>query len=273
MNQSFRHLVLIFVFFFQTQSAHANPWGIIGDAGKWNSKSQTVRDSMMRQNHFQLIMPGDNLYNGTYDQAWRPWKDNHFLFDVVAIGNHHDGYQNEIHYFEMPGEYFKKVSAKDNTTFYVLNSDNTRNVAEQLGWLDRELSFNQTKFVFIVFHHPNRNVTESGHPWTEKKNFQDGLRVLLKKYRSKITALISGHDHIASLLSFDDLPVIISGAVQSPDKDKPVNNIQDGVKVTTQAFFSGEPLWVSLSVNDATSSVTLRFFRASDDKLLYKINL
>ncbi len=272
-KMNFNHWLLFFSLLIPFQQVVANPWGIVGDAGHWNTNTQAVRDSLMRQNHFDLILPGDNLYRGTYDQTWQPWKNQNFRFDIVALGNHHDGYENEISFFQMPGEYFKKTLPQDRTTFYVLNSDNTKNVSEQLSWLDQELSADQTTFVFIVFHHPNLTVTKSGHAWTEKKQFQETLRPLLKKHRSKITALINGHDHIASLHYFDDLPVIVSGSTQSPDNSKPINNIQSGIKVSTKAFYSGEPLWVSLAINDQTSTATVNFYRANDDTLLFTTNL
>ena len=39
------------------------------------------------------------------------------------------------------------------------------------------------------------------------------MRPVLKKWSSKINLIINGHDHIASLFTYDDLPVLVSGAV------------------------------------------------------------
>src|SRR4051794_15662267 len=89
--------------------ASADTFAVIGDAGKINSNADSVRESIQRQKVHRLILPGDNLYHKTYTKVWQAWRDLSMTFDVVAIGNHNDGYAEEVRYFDMPGEYYSKV--------------------------------------------------------------------------------------------------------------------------------------------------------------------
>lgn len=107
-------------------------FSILGDAGRWNKHTQVLLNSMNKLNVKKIIMPGDNLYEGTYEQQWGAWKKAGFTFDVIAIGNHNDSYAKEIKFFEMPGEYFSKEYANGDIQYLVLNSDNTKNVDAQM---------------------------------------------------------------------------------------------------------------------------------------------
>ncbi len=242
-------------------------FSIIGDAGRWNGNTQMLLNSMNKLGVKKIIMPGDNLYEGTYEQQWGAWKKSGFTFDVIAIGNHNESYQAEIKFFQMPGEYFAKDYAGGDVLYLVLNSDNTRNVDAQMSWLKSQLQNSKAQQIYLVYHHPT--FTVASHKWTEKKDFQVKIRPILKEYRSKITALILGHDHITSLMHFDSLPVIISGCTQSPRNETPVNNVQQGVAVKTAVHLDGQPYWV---MQDATSNVLAAdtseflFIRGKDSK-------
>ena len=76
-------------------------FAVVGDAGLWNSNSQSLLASIVKFETKKMVMPGDNIYSGTYEKAWTPWKNAGITFDVVAIGNHHLGYANEVKYFGM----------------------------------------------------------------------------------------------------------------------------------------------------------------------------
>jgi hypothetical protein len=103
----FIKFIFVSLFAFNVYSEELK-FAVIGDAGRWNSNTQMILNSI---NHFEtkrLIMPGDNLYTGTYEQQWGVWKKAGFTFDVIAIGNHNDGYANEVKFFGMPAEFFAK---------------------------------------------------------------------------------------------------------------------------------------------------------------------
>ncbi len=263
-------LKLLLVLLLCSQAFAARPatsvrFGILGDSGKWEASTESTRDSMLKLGTTHLVMPGDNCYSGkSYDAHWKPFREKGFSFDAVAIGNHTLGYKAEVDYFKMPSEFYAKVLG-DTARFIVLNSDNTSNYKEQAKFLESELQSAREQMIFIVFHHPSYTVANRGHVWTDKKNFQLAVRPLFAKYRSKITALLVGHDHLASLLHFDDLPVVLSGAGREVRNDSPVNNTQDGVKVSTAYYFESVPTWVMLTLNsEQPKEATIDYIRSKD---------
>jgi Calcineurin-like phosphoesterase len=254
--------------------AAAQSFAIIGDAGYENKNSDLVRTSILKTDVKNLILPGDNLYSAwrySYKETWRPWEQAGFKFDVVAIGNHTKTYAEEMNFFHMPGEFYKKEFGKD-LLFLVLNSDNEKNVGTQMKWLQVELQAAKAAQLFLVYHHPSYSLSKK-HKWKEKEEFQTKLRPLLQKYRSKITALIVGHDHLAELVTFGDLPVLLSGAVQEVRKDGPVNDLQDGVAVSSKWFFDDRPYWVRLDLDVSTKKPVAKFIRAEDGAIRCTITL
>lgn len=265
-----KNIVIGFVlgsFLTVTVGAEELRFAVLGDAGRWNSNAKIVQDSIVKFDSKRLVMPGDNLYTGTYEQQWGPWKKAGFSFEAVAIGNHTAGYAKEVAFFKMPGEYFSASYANGDVQFLVLNSDNTANVTTQMTWLEQQLQNSTAKQIFLVYHHPSLTIGE--HKWTEKKAFQIKMRALQKTYRSKITAVIVGHDHVAGLINFDSLPVIISGSSQSPDDLKPVNNVQEGITVKSEIYLVSQPFWVQ-QVTSGGDVSEFYFIRAKDNKVLCK---
>lgn len=263
--------------FFLTSSVNATElqFAIMGDAGRWNSNAQKLLASMVEFNVKKLIMPGDNLYEGTYEKQWGEWKNAGFTFDVIALGNHHETYQAEIKFFQMPGEYFSKTFSFGEIQYLVLNSDNTSNVTKQMTWLKAQLAASTAKQVYLLYHHPTYKVGRY-IPTEQKKNFQLKIRPILKTYRHKITALIVGHEHITSLMHFDTLPVIISGCTQSPRNEVPINNNQSGVRVRTAIHLDSEPFWVMQTISqDMTAADTSEFFfiRGRDSKIMCRATI
>lgn len=247
---------------------------IVGDAGSWNSNAKAVRDSIVRANVVDLIMPGDNNYMEDpkyYAPVWQNWSKVGLNFDVVALGNHHGGYDNEIRFFKMPGEAYTKNKSRD-VKFIVLNSDNNKAAARQGTWLDSELEAAGEEFVFLVFHHPSYTVSRD-HKWEEKRNFQLAVRPVIWKHRKKITALIVGHDHLATILHFDDLPVILSGATHHVRRDRPRDELQQNVRVKTDWYFDNQPYWAKLQIDDQSNSAWVHFIRAKDDAVACSMKL
>lgn len=265
---------LLFVFlisvssFSETKASNLQ-LAVIGDFGRWNKDSEALLNSIKQLGILNLVVPGDNLYSGTYDQAWLPWKKAGFDYTVMAIGNHTQGYAAEVKYFKMPGEYYTKTFLGGLVQYIVLNSDNVKTVKEQMVFLESELKNSQAAQIFIMYHHPS--LTIASHVWTEKKEFQNLIRPLLKKYRTKITGIVNGHDHLAALYSFDDLPVLVSGAGQNRRSEKPVNNVQEKIKVKTEALFSGQPYWMLQSVENDRSE--FQIVRATDSKVVCRFTL
>ncbi len=253
---------LVFLFWLQSACASLN-FALLSDAGISNKHTKSTQKSLLRNNSKHLIMAGDNLYEGTYGDIWDPWKEKGFKFEVVSIGNHNDGYEQEVGYFEMPAEYYSKVYGKT-VRFIVLNSDNRDNISEQMEFLDKTLEEAKEPFVFLVYHHPSFTLSQK-HDWSERKEFQLEIRQRIFKYRNKLTALIVGHDHLALIAHFNDLPVLMSGAGSKQRKDFPVKNKQSGVQVNTDWFFNGDAYWADLQIHKHSNFAIVKFIRSDDD--------
>lgn len=239
---------------------------LLGDAGRWNASTKKLKESMERVGVKSLVMPGDNLYKGTYEAAWEPWFKAGFDFPIVAIGNHNDGYQKEIQFFSMPAEVYSKT-VDGFLKFIVLNSDNKKNIDMQMEFLNSELAAAVEPFVFVVYHHPTYTLTKD-HTWPERREFHVAIRPILAKHRQKITAVVLGHDHIASMGHFGDLPYILSGAGQNLRRGSAIDNVQAGVRVKSEWLKAEEEIWIQLEASAKSQVVELRAIRAKDDRVL-----
>lgn len=249
---------LVFLLSFSPAQAARNlSFGIIGDAGNWNAGTARVQQSILSGDVHHLILPGDNLYDPTktYAQVWGHWAQRGFRFSIVALGNHYASYESEMEYFRMPAEYYTRTDGQ--VRFIVLNSDNNATADRQARYLEQQLSQARESLVFVVYHHPSYTIGK--HAWTEKPDFQLRVRAVLKKYSRRITALIVGHDHMASLIEVGDIPMIVSGAVWESLPAKPVDYVEDGVRVRTRWVYKGGNYWTRLDVNGQSGEVWVNF--------------
>lgn len=229
----------------------------MGDAGVWNQHSESVRNSLMQDKVMDIIMPGDNIYdpNQTYHDVWKNWMEVGFRFPIVALGNHSHSYEDEMRYFGMPGEFYTKVIGE--MKFIVLNSDNKNTVREQAEFLQQELESASEKFIFLVYHHPPFNLR---HSWQERAEFQLATRPIILKNQKKITAILVGHDHIASLVEMDQIPVIVSGAAFESFEIPYQNHSMDGIQVKTLWSSKGKFFyWTRMDVDDEEGTVWINF--------------
>ena len=255
-----------FVWLFSFSAAAADlQFAITADAGKTNANSVSTRASIKRAGVLDLILPGDNLYESTYSEVWSPWTADGFRFSVTAIGNHGRSYAEEMQFFGMPSEFYAK-QFEGIVRFIVLNSDNESTSSQQAAFLQNQLENATERFVFLVYHHPSYTLSHR-HNWEEKRTFQLAIRPILANYRDKITAILVGHDHLALLAQFGDIPVIVSGAIWETRDDSPINNTQQGVAITTQWFYDRHPYWAKLSVPDHGNSTVVQYIRSSDDEV------
>ncbi len=246
--------------------AWAGSYAVIGDAGLWNAKTRGVRDSIHRADIHDLVMPGDNLYRGrSYDTHWAPWREKGFTFPVVAIGNHNGGYAEEIEYFGMPGEFYS-VHPEPGVLFIVLNSDNTRSIRRQTEFLRKELTQAREKLIFVVFHHPFATISPR-HEWEEKEDFHLSTTPLLLAWRNKITAVLLGHDHLATWFEMDGLQAFVSGAAHEVLATQPVTGRQRGLRIKTQCLLGSQPSWLRLETDPKNGIAHFDFIRAQDDTI------
>jgi predicted phosphodiesterase len=234
---------------------------IMGDAGLTGPDLEKLQDSIAREQITSLVLPGDNLYFGRYDWTWDNWKKMGFKFDVVAIGNHNGGYEKEIGYFNMPGEYYSVV--KNRARFLVLNSDNQENVDRQISWVRNELADAKEKLIFLVFHHPSFN-TGGGHDWHGKEIFQKQMHQIYRDFGKKISAVIVGHEHISTFVTFDSLPVIVAGSGREVKKSSAVSYEDEGMKIQTLFLAPRQQHWADLEISANGTEAWVHFIRVSD---------
>lgn len=259
-----KSMILFLSFIFLGSFSFAGKMAIIGDAGESGRELNSLKKSIEAEKITSLIMPGDNLYKGTYSSVWDSWKKSGFSFDVVAIGNHNDGYDREVRYFGMPAEYFSTV--KMGARFIVLNSDNKRNVQDQMVWLERELSSATESLIFLVYHHPTFTITDS-HDWEERSEFQNKMRAVLKKFGNKISALLLGHDHVTTFVEFGTVPAIVAGSGREVRKASPVSYEENGFHIQTQYLAPRTQHWVALEVMDDSSEAKVHVVNVNSNAI------
>lgn len=255
-----KRTTLFFIFIFLGSLSFAGNMAIMGDAGESGKELNALKNSLELRKITSLIMPGDNLYAGTYSSVWDSWKKSGFKFDVVAIGNHNNGYDREVQYFGMPAEYFSTIQM--GARFIVLNSDNKKNVQDQMTWLDRELTSATESLIFLVYHHPTFTVTDS-HDWEERPEFQNKMRAILKKHGSKISALIMGHDHITTFLDFGSIPAIIAGSGREVRNASPVSYEDSGFQIQTRYLAPRSQHWAILEIMDGAQQAKVHVVNVS----------
>jgi predicted phosphodiesterase len=250
------------LFYFSTHNlALSQSFGVIGDAGYWNSYSKQVRDSIQKSGVNKLILPGDNLYDTSlnYEDVWSPWTDVDLRFSVVSLGNHYKDIATELAFFNMPGKFYIKDFT--DVRFIVLDSETEDVLDQQKSFLIDSLVNSNKKFNIIVFHHPMATISYR-HGWRERENFHLALRPILNKYSNKINLIINGHDHIASLFTYNEIPVIVSGAVFESRPAPPFNYVQDGGALVQTKWVNKEGhYWVRLDFESDQELIKVQFIR------------
>ncbi len=275
---SLKFLSLLIAFLLQIGLASTalsqNFWSLalVGDAGVTKPEIQSLRSSILQQNVNQIVLLGDNIYDKsqTYPTIWNPWMTAGFNFLAVAIGNHNKGYQNEIAYFGMPAEAYSFV--KNQIRFVVLNSDNVRTAREQASFLEKILSQSVEKQLYLIYHHPSVTVSDM-HEWPERAGFQNLIRPLLIKYKQRITSVFNGHDHLATLIEINGLPVIVTGASYENRRAR-VLNYNDGLfQIKTLWNYSGGYYWVRLNFATDGSRTCAQFIRVDRPEISLNVQL
>ena len=235
---------------------------IIGDAGLTGPDLDHLRDSIQAEKINSLILTGDNLYFGSYAWTWDNWKRSGFKFDVVTIGNHHKGYENEIKYFGMGGEYYSVI--KNGARFIVLNSDNQSNLDAQFSWLQLELNKATESLIFLVYHHPTFS-SGSDDNWKQREQFQLRMREVFKSgLAKKISAVLLGHAHISAIFNFGSIPAIVSGSGREVLKANAVYYTENEVQVKTRYLAPQAQHWAALKISDNAQEAQIQFIRVSD---------
>lgn len=100
-----------------------------------------------------------------------------------------------------------------NSHFVALDSDKPEESlinGKQRAWLEADLAKNKQKNVFVFFHEPTYPTNSKiGEGLDTNPKDRDALWAILKKY--KVTAVFSGHEHIASRRKVDGIYQFIFG--------------------------------------------------------------
>ncbi|MBS1961531.1 MAG: metallophosphoesterase [Bdellovibrionales bacterium] len=264
-------LALAFASVSARAAATSYSYALLGDAGEWNSLGASVEKSARDAHVLDGILIGDNLYVGTYDQQWTPWFRDGFRFPVVAIGNHHGGYAEEMRYFKMPAEAYTTWIAPG-VAAIVLNSDNVATADAQAKFLEKELRTLRAESIFVVYHHPMLTLS-AAHSWKEREAFHRAVRPILYKYRKRLSAILNGHDHVAGAFSFGDLPVFLSGAIKEAFPFRSVNGMQENIRVKTEWAYRGRPTWGKLTVHPHSRESTIEFIEANPTRSICHVRV
>ncbi|MBF0361866.1 MAG: metallophosphoesterase [Oligoflexia bacterium] len=242
-------------------------FGIIGDVGQYATDLTFLQSSLHESDIKNLIMVGDNAPNiatssATYPAIWNSWIDE-FNFMAVAVGNHNQGYKREMDYFKMPGDFYSIVPEND-LLIIVLNSDeeNKTRIEEQMKFIQDQLESANQKMILIAFHHPPADVGPK-HTWKEKKSFFLKLVPILKKFKTKIDAILVGHEHVATFVDFDGIPLFVSPSVVGPREGKYYDKYYRELetKATNKWVYTGKINrdWLKLEVNTDDDSMLFSY--------------
>ncbi len=255
------------------QGIHSQSVAVVGDAGVISNSISQIRASVLRCGVRDLVLLGDNLYfaeRDSYESIWQPWRNEGLNFAVTALGNHNAGYDREMAFFQMPQEnYQRKIGPFE---FIVLNSDNRDSVNNQIGFLESAFAQSRSPFKFLVVHHPFVTVSDR-HKWTERYDFQKLFRQFVEAQQNEIVAILSGHDHVASLTKVNDLPLIVCGASWEFFAPKFLN-YQDGpFHILSEWRYQGHPHWVRLECFEDLGEVWAHFVDAKMDRTVHSTKL
>jgi Calcineurin-like phosphoesterase len=273
MNKILVLLILVFKYSLYSSASSIKSLGLVGDAGVNNPVISKLRTSLADHGVKDLVLLGDNIYdtNLSYDDIWMPWIKKGFNFPVVAIGNHKKSIEEEVSYFKLPADYYTIIF--QSSRFIVLNSENLSNIDSQMSFLEKILTKRDLeKQVYLVVHHPYVTVSNF-HSWTERPEFQKKLRSLILKYSDRITAVLSGHDHLATFVDVNGLPLIVSGASFEERPTRDLNYQDQKFRVREQWQYRGGKYWAKLDIAEAAQNAWVTFIPFEGGKIECRIRI
>ncbi len=247
--------------------------GLVGDAGVNHPVIRNLRTSLSDHGVKDIVLLGDNIYDTklTYDDVWMPWSKEGFQFPIVAIGNHNKSIEEEVAYFKMPGDFY--TTTFQGARFIVLNSDNLTNIDTQMSFLEKNLTKNNLeKQVYLIVHHPYVTVSDF-HSWIERADFQKKLRPLILKYADRITAVLSGHDHLAIFVDVNGLPLIVSGASFEERTTRGLSYQDEAFKIQEQWLYRGGKYWVKLDISEDAEFAWVHYIPFEAGKIECRIRI
>jgi predicted phosphodiesterase len=214
---------------FQTASKEETPFSfaVISDTqGNPKVSGQVAKMAWAQRPNF-LIHPGDLVSTGTTDSHW----SQHFfpsmepLISRVPIypvlGNHEVNARNYYDYMVLPKPEYYYEFKYGNAHFFMLDSNKKVDPAsEQYHWLDQALAKSNSRWKFVVHHHPPYSSDENdyGNLWKTNRSTRGDLRAraLTKLYdKHRVNIVFNGHIH-----SYERTWPLRDGKAVDPTKSK-----------------------------------------------------
>ena len=118
-----------------------------------------------------------------------------------------------------------------------------------------------------MLHHPLVTIS-ARHSWNEREELLRGAKKIINAHEDKVSGVISGHDHLATLVTFNNIPLIVSGAVFESRPFRAVNyRNSEGILVNTEWINKEGFYWVRLDVNKNSTGYWLNFVRADIEEV------
>jgi hypothetical protein len=175
-------------------------FAVIGDSGTGGSDQMRIAQRLTAVRSafpFDIVlMLGDNMYGGSspsdyakkFETPYKPLLDANVKF-YAALGNHDDANQVLYKPFNMNGKkYYTFKPPNSSVRLFALDSNYMD--AEQLAWLDKELTASQSDWKIMFFHHP---LYSSGGTHGSETALRDRLEPVFVKHG--VNVVFAGHDH------------------------------------------------------------------------------
>ncbi|MTJ54407.1 metallophosphoesterase [Anabaena sp. UHCC 0253] len=146
-----------------------------------------------------VVLAGDNIYNNgeiekinaVFERPYQPLLRKGVKFHA-CLGNHDIRTDNgvpQVEYpgFNMKGRYY--TFGQDQVQFFALDTNGNADWANQLVWLEKELSISKAPWKVVFGHHP---IYSSGN-YGSNKNFIKTFTPLFTKYNVQL--YLNGHEH------------------------------------------------------------------------------
>jgi 3',5'-cyclic AMP phosphodiesterase CpdA len=184
-------------------------FAVIGDSGRWSGEQRQTAAQLATQHErfsFDLVlMLGDNnygdgspeSYKNRFEEPFKPLLDAGVRF-YAALGNHDAGEQWNYPLFNMGGHRYYTFERRsgvlpplvgDRVRFFSV--DTVTLDAEQLAWLDRELSGSRAGWKIVFMHHP---IYSSGRYAFSSALLRRTLEQTLIEH--EVDVVFAGHEHL-----------------------------------------------------------------------------
>lgn len=187
---------------FSTAPSGPAPYSFVvfGDTRTRHDVHKKIIDLILKEQPAFVIHTGDLVSNGNNAEDWdRFFEIERDLLRTAgfypALGNHEREAQVYAKYFSFPGGNCQRYSFDWGAAHFAIidtsEGTNTPDFAEEVKWLEADLSRNNKPLTFVTFHNPLYTVMENRRSGAAK--LAEILEPVL--LAGRVTAVFGGHDH------------------------------------------------------------------------------